>query len=639
MKRFFLPSFILMAGSFAMAQTSNTDNIAGVPVAEKGINQKQNINLQAHLKASAKSTFGVDLDTNKTGFKNEAKASVVLDLIKLDDFTFNNGAGKTVNHPNKGIRGGIAVEDLYLRTGDGYALKGDDEIKAGKDLKNKLLLVSYGDIYAWLNIYDFYVKVSTNPDIKAGNSTRYWSAPVNGINSKYYGQAEGLFFGKESLTGRVFKNTIGGISLGYQIDNLFGIHSQIASMGSWDRNDDNNKVSVTGSDGKTTLQEGTPDFENAYAYKLAAELYSIPNLVVSLNGTGTFGSPEWLMNGVGRPNPKKNKHNVSAQVYDGRPGVLKLNGSNGAYTAGLGVDYTLPLSDLGLYEDHQLKVLAGVDYIFDPFASESSMFTDPQFPGKPAGSDQPTPVLPSPYSKDRGTNSAISAGLALGYRWPISEGKYVIKSGDTANRTFYHDDGNDRYSGITAGVNFTRALGFTRADNKEMSAQAKKAYENGVNSLSANVSVYEDEKGGLIPGLGFVMGLEINDIFKQGYLEIPTDKGTVPKEFKAMSVAVQTEISYALVADFLAPKGQIVPFVGVWYSPNSPQVAIPGHEANKWQNFVLNDKAPRFYTKLGVALEEVIPFSVLELRWDSNNLLASNNKFGAVTTSIKVLYE
>lgn len=658
MKKLIFPVFFLLSlASVVSAQEveANTDNIAGIPIPEGGLPPKQTINTQAHLKAEASTTFGVDLDTGYTGFYNEAKASVELEFVNHDAFSWSNGqVGDGVANPNKGIRGGITVEDFKLSNGDGLALTGNQGLTTleyininqhnpgaeelwvhinaqGKesylyngqiydvqkksvsnnqtyltDPTNQLFTVSYGDIVAYLYVNDFYMKVSMNPTIKAENTVRFWSVPIMGMTESYYGiVSSGYFDGLDNFLGRRYYNNFGGLEIGYQKDNVFNLSGAIASMSYWDRNDTEN------------VGWGM-NWINAYAYKVSLELMMVPNLSIAFNTTGAFGQDDWTSLAIG-DNPD---HNLHPMVADGRYGFLNLAGQNGAFTVGAKLEYTLPFEEIGINNDHQMAFIVGVDSIIDPYASQNSLGTN-------ILSTDKHDSLNALWSNDRGLNSAIAVGAAIRYQWPVSEGEYTVASDDSSDKTFWYDDGEDRYSGVTLGASYTRALGFNRWDKKANEVSFDNFYKDGANSLNVNLSLYEEEEGGLVPGLGFMVGMEFNDILKYGINPFDNDS-----RMSAFNMAVAGELSYSFKGTWLSPEGRLIPYIGAWYSPNDFSDDITDQNfGNKWGN--------RLYTKIGFLVKQVIPFTEIGMKWESNNWLnkTGKDKFGAFTTTLKIIYE
>lgn len=659
MKKLLFPVFfILSLAPLLSAQEieASTDNIAGIPIPEGGMPPKQSINTQAHLKAEASTTFGVDLDTGYTGFYNEAKASIELEFINNDGFAWSNGQVEDdVANPNKGIRGGIAVEDFKLSNGDGLALTGNqglttleyiniNEYNPGSepiwvhvdakgadtifyngqnytvsrrsvsndqtyltDPSNQLFTVSYGDIVAYLYVNDFYIKTSMNPSIKSDNTIRFWSVPLMGVANNYYGTLNGNYYDSfdGNFLGRRYYNNFGGLEIGYQKDNVFNIHGEIASMSYWDRNDTEN------------VGWGL-NWTNAYAYKVALELMMVPNLSIAFNTTGAFGQDEWTSLAIGQDSA----HNLHPMVVDGRYGFLNLAGQNGAFTVGAKVEYTLPFAEIGIDNGHQMAFVVGVDSLIDPYASQKSLGTNV------LASDYNS-VLNTTWSNSRGLNSAIAVGAAIRYQWPVSEGEYTVDSGDSSDKTFWYDDGEDRYSGVTLGASYTRAIGFNRWDKEANEVSFDNFYKDGANSLNVNLSLYEDEEGGLVPGLGFMIGMEFNDILKYGINPFKGDS-----RISAFNMAVAGEISYAFKGTWLSPEGRLIPYVGIWYSPNDYSDVITDQNfGNGWGN--------RLYTKIGFLVKQVIPFTEIGIKWESNNLLRTDgkDKFGAFTTTLKIIYE
>ncbi|KAL0264028.1 UNVERIFIED_CONTAM: hypothetical protein PYX00_011219 [Menopon gallinae] len=590
---------------------------------------KQNIGLQAQLKAEASTTFGVDIDKGYSGFVNSAKATIILKFIDHGGFSW--GTGQKSGDPStkgKGIRGAIAVEDFKLSNGDGKALGTQDyfyqkayfrpaqvkeaggqspypddqwlvvpediapgsptwedckgiynngkpftfrvewrDTKIGSNSftspKDQTFTVTYGDIAAYLYLNEFYIKVSTKPTIKADNTTRYWSSPVNRVADSYYGHADGLFFGCDNFIGREYANAMGGISLGYQKDKVFNINGELASMSHFDRN--------------------------------------------SKNVTGAFGQAKWLSTPVGGDSA----HGSKPLTEDGRPDLLNTKGSNGAFTAGAKLSYLMPFSNFGIENGHRMEFILGLDSMIDPYASEKSLY---------GGKDKNKPAQ---LLTNQGLNSSIAIGGAIRYQWPVKEDKYCIGSGDAANHAFYYDDGNDRHSGLTFGIAYERALGFKRHDKKANTMGFDQFYQDGANALNLSLTFYEAEEHGIVPGLGLVFGIEANDILKKGKKQLTGEKTL------AFNMASQVQLSYAFKGTWLSPRGRIIPYLGAWFSPNS--------------NATLSEEVfsapPRLYTKLGLLFKQVIPFTEIGIKWQSNNWLSRKDIFGSVSTTLKIVYK
>lgn len=141
------------------------------------------------------SEFRLDMDELVPGFENKSKIT-----IKLKPFEANPELGK--DDPFSAY---IKVEDLALKA----------EGKKGDQFK-----IDVGDITAQINMYDFFIKISTMTDFDFNKESLFSFAPMTGFKSTYYGFPSNDRAVRGTILARGTSKNIGTIQLGYKLPKL-----------------------------------------------------------------------------------------------------------------------------------------------------------------------------------------------------------------------------------------------------------------------------------------------------------------------------------------------------------------------------------------------------------------------------------
>ena len=80
-------------------------------------------------------------------------------------------------------------------------------------------------------------------------------------------------------------------------------------------------------------------------------------------------------------------------------------------------------------------------------------------------------------------------------------------------------------------------------------------------------------------------------------------------------------VDYAIPLESISPKTYITPYVGTH---------ILGS---------LKGSDKKLYVKAGLELEKIIKFTTITLGWDSNNILAKQDKMGSAFLAFKVAFD
>ncbi len=164
------------------------------------------------------------------------------------------------------------------------------------------------------------------------------------------------------------------------------------------------------------------------------------------------------------------------------------------------------------------------------------------------------------------------------------------------------------------------------------------------------ISSYEDNKKGLMNGIGWITSIGLYDILRQKSVEnYPTvinsaagannqagqssesTQATTPNlTFEdAMKLGIALYLDYAIPIESISTEAYVVPYIGAY---------LLG-PFNK-----ISSNATKIYLKTGLSLEKLIRFTTISLGWDSNNIIELANKntnnaaIGSAFLQFKIAY-
>ncbi|AJA90400.1 membrane protein [Borreliella chilensis] len=572
------------------------------------------------------SEFRFDIDELVPGFENKSKIT-----IKLKPFETNPELGK--DDPFSAY---IKVEDL--------ALKADG--KKGDQFK-----IDVGDITSQINIYDFFIKISTMTDFDFNKESLFSFAPMTGFKSTYYGFPSNDRAVRGTIIARGTSKSIGTIQLGYKLPQL-DLTFAIGGTGTGNRNQENDK--------------DTP-YNKTYQgilYGIQATWKPIKNLLDQEENTESViaETPFELNFGLSGAygNETFNNSSIAYSLKDKSVvdnDLLSPTLSNSAILASLGAQYKFGLTKIN-NKNTYLILQMGTDFGIDPFASDFSVFGHIS---KAANSKKGIASDPSKkaedifdpkdnalnFSKNQELGIAFSAGASIGFAWNKVDGKkesWKIKGSDSYSTRLFGEQ--DKKSGVALGISYGQNLYRSKDTEKKL----KTISENAFQSLNVEISSYEDNKKGLVNGLGWITSIGLYDILRQKSVEnYPTAiPNTNPNNQSQQSSSTSTQtltpnltfenamkIGMALYFDYAIPiasistEAYVVPYIGAYLLGPSNKIS---------------SDATKIYLKTGLSLEKLIRFTTISLGWDSNNIIELANKntnnaaIGSAFLQFKIAY-
>lgn len=329
--------------------------------------------------------------------------------------------------------------------------------------------------------------------------------------------------------------------------------------------------------------------------------------------------------------------------------------SNSAILASFGAKYKLGLTKIN-DKNTYLILQMGTDFGIDPFASDFSIFghiskaanfkkETPSDPNKKAEIFDPNGNALN-FSKNTELGIAFSTGASIGFAWNKDTGEkesWAIKGSDSYSTRLFGEQ--DKKSGVALGISYGQNL----YRSKDTEKRLKTISENAFQSLNVEISSYEDNKKGIINGLGWITSIGLYDILRQKSVEnYPTTissttennqteqsststKTTTPNlTFEdAMKLGLALYLDYAIPIASISTEAYVVPYIGAYILGPS----------NK-----LSSDATKIYLKTGLSLEKLIRFTTISLGWDSNNIIELANKntnnaaIGSAFLQFKIAY-
>ncbi|MBB6207748.1 integrin-binding adhesin P66 [Borreliella lanei] len=571
------------------------------------------------------SEFRLDMDELVPGFENKSKIT-----IKLKPFEANPELGK--DDPFSAY---IKVEDLALKA----------EGKKGDQFK-----IDVGDITAQINMYDFFIKISTMTDFDFNKESLFSFAPMTGFKSTYYGFPSNDRAVRGTILARGTSKNIGTIQLGYKLPKL-DLTFAIGGTGTGNRNQENDK--------------DTP-YNKTYQgilYGIQAKWKPIKNLLDQNEDTKSViaETPFELNFGLSGAygNETFNNSSITYSLKDKSVignDLLSPTLSNSAILASFGAQYKLGLTKIN-DKNTYLILQMGTDFGIDPFASDFSVFGHIS---KAANFKKETSSDPNKkaenifdpngnslnFSKNTELGIAFSTGASIGFAWNKDTGEkesWAVKGSDSYSTRLFGEQ--DKKSGVALGISYGQNL----YRSKDTEKRLKTISENTFQSLNVEISSYEDNKKGIINGLGWITSIGLYDILRQKSVEnYPTStpstnesnqagqsststKTTTPNlTFEdAMKLGLALYLDYAIPITSISTEAYVVPYIGAYILGPS----------NK-----LSSDATKIYLKTGLSLEKLIRFTTISLGWDSNNIIELANKntnnaaIGSAFLQFKIAY-
>ncbi|MBB6212718.1 integrin-binding adhesin P66 [Borreliella californiensis] len=570
------------------------------------------------------SEFRLDMDELVPGFENKSKIT-----IKLKPFETNPELGK--DDPFSAY---IKVEDLALKA----------EGKKGDQFK-----IDVGDITAQINMYDFFIKISTMTDFDFNKESLFSFAPMTGFKSTYYGFPSNDRIVRGTILARGTSKNIGTIQLGYKLPKL-DLTFAIGGTGTGNRNQENDK--------------DTP-YNKTYQgilYGIQATWKPIKNLLDQNEDTESViaETPFELNFGLSGAygNETFNKSSITYSLKDKSVignDLLSPTLSNSAILASFGGQYKLGLTKIN-DKNTYLILQMGTDFGIDPFASDFSVFGHISKAAnfKEGASSDPNKKAENifdpngnalNFSKTTELGIAFSTGASIGFAWNKDTGEkesWAIKGSDSYSTRLFGAQG--KKSGVALGMSYGQNLYRSKDTEKKL----KTISENSFQSLNVEISSYEDNKKGIINGLGWITSIGLYDILRQKSVEnyptaspstnsnnqtekSSTTKDTTPNlTFEdAMKLGLALYLDYAIPITSISTEAYVVPYIGAYILGPS----------NK-----LSSDATKIYLKTGLSLEKLIRFTTISLGWDSNNIIELANKntnnaaIGSAFLQFKIAY-
>lgn len=571
------------------------------------------------------SEFRLDMDELVPGFENKSKIT-----IKLKPFEANPELGK--DDPFSAY---IKVEDLALKA------------EGKKDAQFK---IDVGDITAQINMYDFFIKISTMTDFDFNKESLFSFAPMTGFKSTYYGFPSNDRIVRGTILARGTSKKIGTIQMGYKFPKL-DLTFAIGGTGTGNRNQEKDK--------------DTP-YNKTYQgilYGIQATWKPIKNLLdqnedpKSVIAETPFELNFGLSGAYG--NDTFNNSSITYSLKDKSVignDLLSPTLSNSAILASFGAQYKLGLTKIN-DKNTYLILQMGTDFGIDPFASDFSVFGHISKAAnfKKETSSDPNKKLENifdpngnalNFSKNTELGIAFSTGASIGFAWNKDAGEkesWEIKGSDSYSTNLFGEQ--DKKSGVALGISYGQNL----YRSKDTEKRLKTISENAFQSLNVEISSYEDNKKGIINGLGWITSIGLYDILRQKSVEnYPTTisstnsnnqagqsststNATVPNlTFEdAMKLGLALYLDYAIPITSISTEAYVVPYIGAYILGPS----------NK-----LSSDATKIYLKTGLSLEKLIRFTTISLGWDSNNIIELANKntnnaaIGSAFLQFKIAY-
>ena len=555
------------------------------------------------------SEFRFDMDELTPGMQNQSNIG-----IKFNPSNKIKEIGK--NDPFSAY---IKVENL------GFKAQGS---------KDATLKLDLGDVIAKIKIYDFHIKMESSTNFNFNQESLFSFAPMTEIDSNYYGfPSNDRTTGKKILS-KISDKKTGVVQFGYKLPPKIKFLIAIGAIGTGNRN---HKITNYDSAEDKKKKEATPynDTYQGILYGTQFKWKPIQNVLEQNSSNVVVETPFELNFGISGAIGNSTFNNSSSAYTvqdkaDINSDLVTPTLSNASITASIGLLYKIGLKKIN-DKNSYLILKTGYDLGIDPFASDFSILGHIS---KKANTDQNTKLLNPKLNelqlnKNRTTNIAFSAGAGIGLAWNTNEGEkesWAIKGSDSYNTRIFGEQ--DKKSGIGIGISYSQNLyNYNLSSSNTLINQI---FARSFKTLNAELSTYEDNKDGLISGIGWIASIGVYDIFKE-YPEVSDIIDTIKKN----NITTEKEISFsksakfggALYLDYAIPlesisqNTYITPYLGTYFL-GSP-----------------DDLTKSIYIKTGVELDNLIKMTKISLGWDSNNLFSKTDQKGSVFLQLKVSFD
>ncbi|UPA16453.1 integrin-binding adhesin P66 family protein [Borrelia coriaceae] len=552
------------------------------------------------LTFSNSSEFRFDMDELVPGLENKSEIE-----IKFTPYETKKEIG--TNDP---FSAQITIENLSLKA---------------NNKEDTMLKFNVENIIAKINMYDFYLKMESMTNFDFNEESLFSFAPMTSIESEYYGFPSNNSVTSRTILARSTAKKIGTLQLGYTLPQLELILS-IGATGTGNRNHAANEDT-----------ENTP-YNNTYTgilygtqvkwtpIKNEIEQYN-PNVIVETPFELNFG----LSGAIG--NSTFNHSSITYGLNDKSvvdSALVSPTLSNASIMTSIGFTYKIGLTKINNRNTY-LLLQAGSDLGIDPFASDFSILGHIS---KKANTNKDNKFSPTDnrlkFDTKRNFNFAFSIGTGIGLAWNTDEGEkesWSINGDDSYSTKIFGT--TSKKSGIGFGINYGQNLYKPTSSNELIQQIAAKSFK----TLNAEISTYEDNKKGIIPGLGWIASIGVYELLKERpqsdniITALTPSTNSNGNNTQTVSFAQAAKIGGALYIDYAIPlesiseDTHIIPYVGT-------------HILGSLKG---SDKS--VYIKTGLELDNLIKLTKISLGWDSNNILANKDKTGSVFLQFQINLE
>ncbi|WP_149028992.1 integrin-binding adhesin P66 family protein [Borrelia hermsii] len=551
------------------------------------------------------SEFRFDMDELIPGLENKSQIG-----FKFTPFEKNKEVGK--DDPFSSY---IKIEDLFIKA-------------QGK--KDAILKINVGNITAKINMYDFYLKMESMTNFDFNQESLFSFAPMTSIQSKYYGFPSNNSATRRTILARGTAKKIGSLQFGYTLPQL----ELVLAIGATGTGNRNHQKNANDSEADKKKKEETPynDTYQGMLYGTQVKWKPIKNELEQYSSDVIAETPFELNFGISGAigNSTFNHSSITYGLQDtavAGSDLVSPTLSNASIMTSIGFTYKLGLTKINNRNTY-LLLQTGSDLGIDPFASDFSILGHIS---KKANTDDKSQFNPKEnklqFDTKRTTNFAFSIGTGIGLAWNTDEGEkesWSISGGSSYSKRIFGTQG--KKSGIGIGITYGQNLYKPTSSNKVIQEIAAKAFQ----TFNAEISTYEDNKKGIIPGLGWIASIGVYELLKErpqsdDIITILTPNTTATTtNNQSVSFADAAKIGGALYIDYAIPvesgsqNAHIIPYVGTHFLGS-----LKG-----------SDKS--LYLKAGLELDKFIKLTTISLGWDSNDLFARKDQKGSVFLQLKV---
>ncbi|ACH93541.1 integrin-binding adhesin P66 family protein [Borrelia duttonii] len=599
---------IILSHIMAFAEDNETDtngnNSNNTNTSNNTPELNQNLKLPITLTFDNSSQFRFDMDELVPGLENKTNVG-----IKITPYINTKEVGN-----NDPLSAYVKVESLCLNA-------------SGKS--NTPIKFSVGNITAQINMYDFYLKMESMTDFNFNQESLFSFAPISKIQSQYYG-----FPNKENATTRTILSRstakkIGTLQFGYKLPSQLELILSIGATGTGNRN---NKKNDKDSEEDKKNKEAIPynDTYKGILYGTQVKWKPIQNNLTQYNSNISVKNPLELNFGISGAigNSTFNNSSITYGLKDTSvtdSDLVNPTLSNASIITSIGVSYKLGLTKIN-NKNTYLLLNAGSDLGIDPFASDFSILGHISRKANTDEKKQFDPVSNKlQFDTKRTPNFEFSVGTGIGLAWNTNEGEeesWEISGSKSYNKRIF--GAQDKKSGIGFGINYGKSLYRPTSSNTLIQKIAQKSFQ----TLNAELSTYEDNKKGIIPGLGWIASIGIYDLLrdkpKSDDIIAALTPNTTTTNKTNIEFASATQLGGALYLDYAIPLKSM--------SPNTYIIPYVGAHMLGTLNFPKNT----LYLKAGLELENLIKLTNIVIGWDSNNILASKDQNGSVFILFKI---